>query len=68
MSRVRVCFVVSCVYLISQILNKELWTHCMAGPFGGARHHIPLSRIDICLLSYEYPWWTESALRHCMIL
>lgn len=30
MSRVKVYFVASCVYLISQILNKELWTRYMA--------------------------------------
>lgn len=51
LSRVRVYFLVSCVYFISQMLNIELWTCYVADyiwqALWGASHHFPLSRTDI---------------------
>ena len=50
-SGVKVCFVVGCVYFISQMLNNELWTCYMADyiwqALCGPSNHFPLCRPDI---------------------
>lgn len=51
MRRVRVYFVVSCVYFISPMLNNELWSCYMADyirqALSRAGHRFPFSRTDI---------------------